>query len=54
MAAGDPADYCDYGLLPRDGEFVLACSPAVEASIYVNSSEPGANIYAEVAQLQHP
>ena len=47
-------DYCDYGVLPRDGEFVLACPPAVEASIYLNSKEPGSNIYAEVAQLQHP
>jgi pimeloyl-ACP methyl ester carboxylesterase len=47
-------DYCDYGVLPRDGEFVLACPPAVEASIYQNSREPESNIYAEVAQLQHP
>ena len=36
------------------GKFVLACPPAVEASIYLNSKEPGSNIYAEVAQLQHP
>ena len=47
-------DYCDYGVLPRDGEFVLACPPAVEASIYLNSREPGSNIYAEVAQVQYP
>jgi pimeloyl-ACP methyl ester carboxylesterase len=47
-------DYCDFGVLPRDGEFVLACPPAVEASIYQNSREPESNIYAEVAQLQHP
>ena len=47
-------DYCDYGVLPRDGEFVLACPPAVEASIYQLSKEPGANIYAEVAQVQQP
>jgi lipase len=47
-------DYCDYGVLPRDGEFVLACPPAVEASIYRNSREPGANIHAEIAQIQHP
>jgi len=47
-------DYCNYGLLPRGGEFVLACPPAVEASIYVNSKRAAANIYAEVAQLQHP
>ena len=47
-------DYCDYGVLPRDGEFVLACPPAVEASIYMNSREPGSNIYAEVAKVQQP
>ena len=41
-------------MLPRDGEFVLACPPAVEASIYLNSREPGSNIYAEVAQVQQP
>jgi pimeloyl-ACP methyl ester carboxylesterase len=38
----DPAallDYCEYGLLPApDGEgFVLACPPAIEASIYMTS-----------------
>jgi pimeloyl-ACP methyl ester carboxylesterase len=47
-------DYCNFGVLPRDGKFVLACPPAVEASIYGNSREPGSNIYAEVAQLRHP
>ena len=47
-------DYCDYGVLPRDGKFVLACPPAVEASIYLNSKEPDSNIYAEVAQIRHP
>jgi pimeloyl-ACP methyl ester carboxylesterase len=47
-------DYCNFGVLPRDGKFVLACPPAVEASIYLNSREPASNIYAEVAQVQHP
>jgi lipase len=47
-------DYCEYGLLPRNGEYVLACPPAVEASIYLNSKEPGSNIYPEVATVQHP
>jgi pimeloyl-ACP methyl ester carboxylesterase len=47
-------DYCEYGLLPHDGEFVLACPPAVEASIYLNSKEPGSNIYPEIARVQHP
>jgi pimeloyl-ACP methyl ester carboxylesterase len=47
-------DYCNYGVLPHNGEFVLACPPAVEASIYLNSKEPGSNIYAAVGQIQHP
>ena len=37
-------DYCRYGLLPgEDGEgFVLACPPAVEASVYMTSrTHPG-------------
>lgn len=47
-------DYCNYGVLPQDGQFELACQPAVEASIYLNSKEPGSNIYPAVAQIQHP
>ncbi len=47
-------DYCEYGLLPHGGEFVLACPPAVEASIYLNSKEPASNIYPEIAGVQHP
>jgi pimeloyl-ACP methyl ester carboxylesterase len=47
-------DYCEYGLLPQDGGYVLACPPAVEASIYLNSKEPGSNIYPEVAQVRQP
>jgi pimeloyl-ACP methyl ester carboxylesterase len=47
-------DYCNFGVLPRDGKFVLACPPEVELSIYLNSREPASNIYAEVAQLPHP
>ena len=45
-------DYCNFGVLPRDGEFVLACPPAVEASIYQNSKEPGSNVYPEIALLR--
>jgi pimeloyl-ACP methyl ester carboxylesterase len=47
-------DYCDYGVLPKDGAFVLACPPAVEASIYLNSKESGSNIYAQVAKVEQP
>ena len=47
-------DYCDYGVLPHDGKYVLACPPAVEASIYHNSREAESNIYGDVAQVRHP
>ena len=47
-------DYCEYGVLPRDGHYELACPPEVEASIYENSKEPPANIYGMIAQIQVP
>jgi len=47
-------DYCDYGLLPNGDGFVLACPPEVEASIYENSKDPGADIYPEIAAVRHP
>jgi lipase len=49
-------DYCDYGLLPAPGGdgFVLACPPAIEASIYANSSCPESNIYAEISRVAVP
>jgi pimeloyl-ACP methyl ester carboxylesterase len=47
-------DYCEFAVLPRNGKFVLACPPAVEASIYQTCREPGSNIYPEVARLRHP
>jgi pimeloyl-ACP methyl ester carboxylesterase len=47
-------DYCDFGLLPRNGAFVLACPPAVEASIYLMSKDTQSNIYPEIAKLQRP
>lgn len=47
-------DYCEYGLLPNPaGEgLILACSPAIEASIYQHSSET--DIYPELATIQVP
>jgi pimeloyl-ACP methyl ester carboxylesterase len=47
-------DYCDFGVLPQNGQFVLACPPAVEASIYENSKATGSNIYPQVALIQQP
>ena len=45
-------DYCNFGVLPHDGKFVLACAPAVEASIYQTSREAASNIYVDVAALR--
>jgi pimeloyl-ACP methyl ester carboxylesterase len=47
-------DYCEYGLLPDGDAFILACPPAVEASIYLNSKEPASDIYPEIAGVRHP
>jgi lipase len=47
-------DYCDYGLLPDGDSFVLACPPAIEASIYENSPAPASNIYPEIETIRIP
>lgn len=47
-------DYCEYGLEPAGEGFVLACPPAIEASVYENSTAPEANIYAEIAAIGIP
>jgi len=47
-------DYCEYGLLPNQSGFHLACPPAVEAEIYENGGLPEAQIYSEVAAIQIP
>ncbi len=47
-------DYCEYGLLPDGDAYVLACPPAVEASIYEHSSAPGSNLHAGIPTLHHP
>ena len=47
-------DYCEFGLLPEGDEFVLACPPAIEASIYERSNWPDADISRELSQIQMP
>ncbi len=49
-------DYCRFGVVASNtGEaLVLACPPAVEASIYANSSATDADIYDELARVKIP
>ncbi len=47
-------DYCRFGLLPDGGRLVLACPPAVEASIYAESTASESDIYSEVAAVTVP
>lgn len=47
-------DYCRFGLLPEGDHFVLACPPAVEASIYSESTAPESDIYSEVGAITVP
>ncbi len=47
-------DYCEFGLLPDGDELVLACPPAIEATIYERSNWPDADISSEIAAIQAP
>jgi pimeloyl-ACP methyl ester carboxylesterase len=47
-------DYCDFGLLPAEHGFVLACPPDVEASIYEHSHEPDADLYPLLGSIRQP
>jgi lipase len=47
-------DYCDFGILPRGDEFVLACPPDIEASIYHQSRVAESNIYPEIEGIEVP
>ncbi len=47
-------DYCEFGLLPNGDEYILACPPQVEASIYAASNAPEANLYSLIPQIQAP
>ena len=47
-------DYCDFGVLPNGGGFVLACPPHVEASIYEYSKDTSSDIYLEISVVRQP
>ena len=47
-------DYCNFGLLPADGGFVLACPAAIEASIYECAREPEADPHSEIPSISMP
>ena len=47
-------DYCDHALEPVGDSYILACPPAVEASIYDGSTAVASNIYPEIAGIQIP
>jgi pimeloyl-ACP methyl ester carboxylesterase len=47
-------DYCEYGVLPDGGRYVLACPPEIEASIYTASNQPSANIHPLLSSITLP
>lgn len=51
---GSLRDYCRYALLPDGADYVLACPPEIEASIYEASPAVESNIYPEIATIAIP
>ncbi len=47
-------DYCDHALERQGDQYVLACPPAIEASIYENSTAFETNIYSEIGTITVP
>jgi lipase len=47
-------DYCQYGLVPAGEDYILACPPEIEASIYEASPTVESNIYPEMATITIP
>lgn len=47
-------DYCEFGLLPEGGHWVLACPPAIEHSIYQHSTERAADLHAMLPSIRQP
>ncbi len=47
-------DYCDYALLPADGEYRLACPPHVEAAIFDGVNKPEADLHPVIPSISCP
>jgi pimeloyl-ACP methyl ester carboxylesterase len=47
-------DYCEWGLTLNGNDFVLACPPEIEASIYENASQPESNPHPFIARVDIP
>jgi pimeloyl-ACP methyl ester carboxylesterase len=47
-------DYCEFGVQPQGDEYVLACPPAGEASIYAASNAPESNLYPLIPGIRQP
>jgi len=47
-------DYCNYGLLPQGDDYVLACAPEAEASVYECSREQEANLHPVIPGITQP
>lgn len=47
-------DYCNYGLLLTEGEYLMACPPHIEASAHECAKEEVANIHPVVPSISCP
>ena len=47
-------DYCEFGLLPRGSEFVLACPPEIERDIYGHSMATESNLHGLIPSIRQP
>merc|ERR1719163_1160196 len=53
------ADYCEYGLLPKDGDdskngYTLACPPTLEAATFAGSTSPEADLHGKLLEVAVP
>jgi lipase len=47
-------DYCEYGLLRQGDEYLLACPPEAEASVYECSRLPEADLHSVIPSIAQP